>query len=146
VIEAALAFHQLIEGILAGVAEGGVAQVVGQGDALDQVLVEAEGARDRAGDLGHLDGVGEAGAVVVPLVVDEDLGLVLEPPEGGRVDQPVAVALESAPVLGLGLRMHPAPARGAPRGPGGEPLILQPEEVVAPPDHLGSLQSRSAPR
>jgi hypothetical protein len=37
-----------------------------------------EGAGERAGDLAHLDGVGEARAEVVALVIDEHLRLVLE--------------------------------------------------------------------
>ena len=53
------------QGCLAGVAEGRVAEVVGHPDRFDQVLVEAEGAADRAGDLGDFQGVGETGAVVV---------------------------------------------------------------------------------
>jgi hypothetical protein len=38
--------------------------------------------------------MGEARPVVVALVVDENLGLVLQPPEGGGMDDAVAVALE----------------------------------------------------
>jgi len=38
--------------------------------------------------------MGEAGAVEVALVVDEDLGLVHEPPEGGGMDDAVPVPVE----------------------------------------------------
>ena len=71
-----------VERLLAGVAEGRVAEVVAEPDRLGQVLVEAERAGDGAGDPAGLERVGEAGAVVVALGGDEDLGLVLEPPEG----------------------------------------------------------------
>src|SRR5580765_4013196 len=47
-------------------------------------------------DLRHLERMGEARPVVVALVIDEDLRLVLEPPERGRMDDAVAVALERA--------------------------------------------------
>jgi hypothetical protein len=42
---------------------------------------------------------------VVALEVDEDLGLVLEPAERGRVHDPVAVALVRGPERALGLRV-----------------------------------------
>jgi hypothetical protein len=35
--------------------------------------------------------MGETGAVEIAFVVDEDLGLVHEPPEGGGMDDPVPV-------------------------------------------------------
>ena len=92
-----------VERLLAGVAEGRVAEVVAEPDRLGQVLVEAERAGDGAGDPAGLQGVGEAGAVVIALGGDEDLGLVLEPAEGLRVDDPVAVALERRAQRAVGL-------------------------------------------
>ncbi len=96
--------QELAQGLLAGVAEGGVAEVVAERDGLGQVLVEAEGLGDRPGDLGDLEAVGQPRPVVVPEGREEDLGLVLEPAEGLGVDDPVAVALEIGPedVRGLG--------------------------------------------
>ena len=44
---------------------------------------------------------------MIALVIDEDLGLVLEPAEGGRMDDAVAVALERGPRRRLGLRHEP---------------------------------------
>ena len=84
VLEAAAAalVQRRVERLLAGVAEGRVAEVVAEPDRLGQVLVEAERPGDRAGDPAGLERVGEAGAVVVALGRDEDLRLVLEPPEG----------------------------------------------------------------
>ena len=96
VLEAAVVAHARIERVLAGVAEGRVAEVVGQADGLGQRLVEPQRARDRAGDLRHLHRVRQAGAVQVALVVDEHLGLVDQAPEGVGVDDAVAVALELA--------------------------------------------------
>ena len=58
----------------------------------------AERAGQRAGDLRDLDRVGEAGAEMVALVVDEHLRLVGEAAEGGRMDDAVAVALEAVRV------------------------------------------------
>ena len=71
-----------------------MAQVVGQADGFDQVFVGAQGDGDGAPDLGHFQGVGQAGAVVIALVVDEHLGFVFQAAEGGGVQDAVAVALE----------------------------------------------------
>ena len=86
--------QRAVERLLAGVAEGRVAEVVAEADRLGQVLVQPQRARDRARDPAGLERVGEAGAVVVALGGDEDLGLVLQAPEALGVDDPVAVALE----------------------------------------------------
>ena len=92
-----------VERLLAGVAEGRVAEVVAEPDRLGQVLVEAERAGDGAGDPAGLERVGEAGPVVVALGGDEDLGLVLEPAKGLGVDDAVAVALKRRPQRAVGL-------------------------------------------
>ena len=94
-------------------AERAVAEVVRQRHRLRQVLVEGERARRGARDLRDLEGVGQAGAEVVALVVDEHLGLVLEAAERGAVDDPVAVALERAAqrALRLGMTAAAAPRR-----------------------------------
>ena len=94
VVEAAVGRHAGVERVLAGVAERRVAEVVAERDRLGEVVVEPQGPRERAGDLRHLDRVGEAGAEMVALVMDEHLRLVGEAAEGGRMDDAVAVALE----------------------------------------------------
>ena len=106
---AALA-QRRVEGLLAGVPERRVAEVVAEPDRLGQVLVEAERSGDGAGDAACLQRVGEAGAVMVALGGDEDLCLVLEPAEGLRVDDPVAIALERRAHGAVGLLG--APLRG----------------------------------
>ena len=73
-----------------------MAEIVRQRQRLGEVLVEAERAGQRARDLGHFERVGEPGAVVVALVEDEHLRLVLEPAEGRRMDDAVAIAAEGA--------------------------------------------------
>ena len=97
VVEAAMPGHAGVERVLAGMAEGRVAEIVAKRDRLRQVVVEPQGPGERARDLRHLDGVGEAGAEMVALVIDEHLGLVGEPAEGGRMNDPVAIALEFRP-------------------------------------------------
>ena len=73
-------------------AERGMAEIMGERQGLSQVLVDCEGARECTGDLRDLQAVGEAGAIVIALVIDEDLGLVIEPPEGRRMEDAVAIA------------------------------------------------------
>ena len=93
-LEAAVFLHAGIQGILAGMPERRVAQVVGQRNRLHQVLVQAQVAGDRTGDLRDFDAVGQAGAEQIAFVIDEHLGLVFQAPESGRMDNAVAIALE----------------------------------------------------
>ena len=105
VLEAAVTAlaQRRVERLLAGVAEGRVAEVVAEPDRLGQVLVEAERAGDRASDPAGLQRVGQPGPVVIALGGDEDLGLVLEPPEGLAVDDPIAIALKRRANRAVGL-------------------------------------------
>ena len=102
---------------------GGCPRSCPRPDRLDQVLVEAQRPRDGPRDLRDLQRVGQAGAVVVALGGDEDLGLVLEAPEGlasarcGRGRAGAACAARSPPPRG------PAPA-GRTGPPPGEGLRL----------------------
>ena len=131
VLEAAAAAlaQRRVERLLAGVAEGRVAEVVAEPDRLGQVLVEAQRAGDRAGDPAGLQRVGEAGPVVVALGGDEDLGLVLEAAEGLGVDDPVAVALERRAQRAVGL-LDPPPRRIGRRRLRGEELALPAPDPV----------------
>ena len=89
--------ENLVEHRFAGVAEGGVAEIVAERDGLHQILVEPQRPGDGATELGHLEGVGESGAGVIGGVRDKDLGLVLEPAKGPGVEDPVAIPLEGEP-------------------------------------------------
>ncbi len=117
VVEAAVPGHAGVERVLAGVAERGVAEIVAERDALGEILVQREGPRQRTRELGDLDGVGQAGAEMIALVMYEHLRLVGEAAEGGGMDDAVAVALERR--AGRRVRLgDQTPARG--RGVGGE--------------------------
>jgi hypothetical protein len=111
------------EGGLAGVAEGRVPQVVRQRDRLRQVLVQVQGPGYRAGDLRHLQGMGQTRDEVVPHGSDEHLRLVLEPAERLAVDDPVAVALELRPQRRGRFGGLAAAALEALRGVGGEQTL-----------------------
>ena len=110
VVEAAAGGEAAIERALAGMAERRMAEIVRQRQRLGEILVEAERAGERAGDLGHFQRVGQPGAEVIALVEDEDLGLVREPAEGGGMDDAVAVAAEGVAGRARRLRMEPAAA------------------------------------
>jgi hypothetical protein len=118
-----------IEGALARVAEGRVAEIVAEPDRLGQVLVQPQRPRHRAGDPAGLERVGEPGPVVIALGGDEDLGLVLEPAEGLGVDDAVAVALKRRPQRAVRL-LHRTPCRVGTRRPVGEELLLPSGDAV----------------
>lgn len=118
--------RELIQRPFSGVAEGGVAKVVGEADGLGQVLIEPQRPGDGAGDLGDFQRVGQAGAVEVALRREENLRFLLEPSERLAVEHPVAVPLEHRADGVLFLRPLPAPALIAERRPWGQcqPLDL----------------------
>ena len=93
-VEPAIGRHQRIERFFAGMAEGRMAEIMRERYRLGQFGVEPERARDRPRHLRNLDGMGEAGAEIVALMLDEDLRLVLEAAEGAGMDDTVPVALE----------------------------------------------------
>ena len=107
----------VIEGGLSHVAEGRVPQIVTEGHGLDEVLIEAERPRHGAPDLGHLQRVGHAGAVVVAPGRDVYLRLVLHPPEEAAVQDAVPVPLKGRAEGTLLFRPVPAGriGKGRPR-------------------------------
>ncbi len=106
------------EGVLAGVAPRAVPAVVAEGDGLGQGHVEPTGPGHAGGHLGHLEGVGQPGPLVV-VGEHEDLGLAGQSAEGGGVEDAVPIPLEAGPpAVGL-LGPHP-PTRAV--GPGWPPV------------------------
>ncbi len=96
VVEPALGGEATVERALAGVAKGGVTEVVTKRASLREILVEAERPREGARNLGDFEGVREPCAVMVAFVKHEDLCLVRKPAERGGMDDAVAVAAELA--------------------------------------------------
>ena len=101
-----------------------MAEVVRQANGFDQVFVRAQRAGNGAPDLGHFQGVGEAGAVIIALVVDEYLGFIFQAAESRGVKDAVAVALKSGAVIGFMVRELPPLALFAVQGIGSEASIL----------------------
>ena len=112
VIETAERGEAGIKRALASVAERRMAEVVGERQRLGEVFVETKPAGERAGYLCHFERMCEPRAVVIAFVENEDLGLVLEAAERGRMDDAVAVAAEGAAALARGLGVEPATAIG----------------------------------
>ena len=73
-----------------------MADVMDEGQSFREVLVEVQGARYGSGDLGDLDGVGEARAEVIRGAGGEDLGLTGETAECSGLDDAFAVTLEGS--------------------------------------------------
>src|ERR1700722_19357339 len=96
VVESAV--DEWVQGLFARVAPGSVAAVVSEGDGLGERRIEPDGARDAGRDLGDLEGVREARAHVV-IGKDKDLGLAGEAAKGARVQDAVAVTLETGAEL-----------------------------------------------
>ena len=65
VIKAAVVRHQSVELVFASVSAGRMAEVVGKGDRLGEIFIQAEGARNRPADRRHFNRVGESGSIVV---------------------------------------------------------------------------------
>ena len=86
---------ETVQYMLATVAERGMAEIMAQGDGLDEVLVQPKCLAEGTGDLTDLQGMGEARTVVVSLRCDEDLRFMLEAAEGLTVDDAVTITLET---------------------------------------------------
>ena len=109
-IEAAMGLEAFVERPLAGVAERGMAEIMGQRQGFGEVLVEPELAGQRPGNLRDFERMGQPGAVMVALMEHENLRLVLQAAERGRMDHPVAIPPERAAGLARRLGKQPAPA------------------------------------
>ena len=94
--------RELVERVLAVVAERRVAEVVGEARGVDQVRVAADRLPELAADLGDLERVGQAVADEVVGARPVHLGLGGEPAQRGAVHDPRAVPLErrTGPPLG----------------------------------------------
>ena len=90
--------------------KGRVAQIMGQGESLTQILVQSQRPANRPRDLRHFQCVGQTGAKIVAFVVDEHLGLVFEATEGPAMNDPVTVALKTPPCGAIRLIVQPPAA------------------------------------
>ena len=82
-------------------------EIMRQTDRFDQILVCAEGARERPADLRDFERMRQARPVIIALVVDENLRFIFKPSERCGVDDAVFIALERAAKLMLIFKMLP---------------------------------------
>jgi len=97
---------------------------VSEGDGFGECDIEAQGPRDRRGDLGDFEGVGETGALVV-LGEHEYLGLSGETPKCRGMEDAVTIALETR-AEGVGFLRD-----GSPTGADGASRERREELIVA---------------
>src|SRR5438132_1297321 len=91
--------HPSIELFFPCVSERRMAEIVAEGDAFTEILIELKRARQVATHLRDFHRVRETRAIVIALARDEHLRLSLQPAKRLRVDHPVAIALEGEPRL-----------------------------------------------
>src|SRR3954468_18625160 len=96
------------KGFFAGVAKGGMTEIMTEGDGLGKVLIKAQRTGDGTRDLHHLQGVGKTGAEVVAVRGNKDLRLVHQATEGLGVDDAVPVPLELVAYPVRNLRYRPS--------------------------------------
>src|SRR5579863_2728914 len=97
-----------------------MADVMHQGEGLDQIDVQAELGRDSSGDLSDLDGMSQAIAKVVGVAAGENLCLGLETAKSPGVDDAITVALKVVAVGVLRLGITASAGSLHPRGVVGE--------------------------
>src|SRR4029077_6329403 len=146
VIEAAEVSEAGIERPLSRMPERRMPEVVREGKRLGEILVETERAGERTGDLGDLQGVGEPGAIMIPLMDHEHLRLVLQPAERGRMDDAVGIAPEGGARGARRLRVAPAAAfpriaRIGTRAHQNIPRLTRPRRIHNYPGRTGRLMT-----
>src|ERR1017187_7690299 len=87
-----------------------MADVVGQRQSFGQILVKPQDGGHRAGDLRHFDGVRQTVSEMIAEAGCEYLCLGLQPAEGARMHDAVAVALKRVTVGMRGFRVTPPSA------------------------------------
>ena len=98
VIEPAVVQHGLGQDPLTRVTERRVPQVMGQGHAFGEILIQSQLPRYDSRDLSSLQRMRQRVPVVVRFQMHEDLGLVLQATKGGRVDDSTSISLKCGPV------------------------------------------------
>jgi hypothetical protein len=81
--------------LLPEVTEGRMAQIVAETDRFDEIFVESEGARDRAGHLRDLERMGQPNPVVVSFGSQENLGLMGQSAERLGMQDAISILLEA---------------------------------------------------
>ena len=123
VIEPAGVGERLSKRIFSAVTERRVPQVVRKRERFGQILIQAQGPGNRPCNLSDFEAVGQPDPEMVAVGRDENLGLVAQPAECHRVDDPVAVALEN-------IARAAGACVGFPMGPAARSLWVRGEGLV----------------
>ena len=106
VLEAAHLGQQRVEGGLAGVAERRMAQIVSQRSRLGQGRIDAKRIGQSAGQVSDFERVGQPGAEVIALVIDEYLRFILQTSESRGVHDALTVDHERRDCRCVGIGVH----------------------------------------
>ena len=112
--------QQFIQRTLSDMTVRGVTQIMPEGDGLGQVLVQTKGTGQRARHLRHLEGVRQAGTIVISFRRKKNLGLEFQTAEGFAVDNPIPVSLVFRAQVTGDDGLIPAGSFGRTGRPGGE--------------------------
>ncbi len=104
------AAHLAIQLVFTGMRKRRMADIVAQRESLGEFFIEPQRHGHGAGDLRDFDGVGEPVTEMVRDARRKDLGFVLQPAKGPRMDDAVAIALELAAVRMRQFGISPAAA------------------------------------
>jgi len=99
VLEPAEPFHETVEDFLASMTERRVAQIMGKGKGLGQLLIQPKNTGYRLADLRDFQGMGKPGPVIIALVVHENLSFVLKAAKCRAVDDPVAIPFKGRSII-----------------------------------------------
>ena len=101
-----------IERRFPGMAERRVSEIMAERNGFGQILIQIQRPRNRAGNLGYLECVRQAGPVMISLRSEKHLCFVFHPAKGFGVENPVPVSLvDGADVT---LRFISVPSSGIP--------------------------------
>jgi hypothetical protein len=89
--------------------------------------------------------MGEAGAVIIPFVIDEDLGFIFEKPKRGTVNNAITIALKGGSIIFEHFRVSPTQTFTATSRVGGKIRSLHRENVLLQSKSDGITRSYSLP-
>ena len=95
-IKSAIRLHTSGQCIFAAMPKGRMPQIMRQRETFGQIFIKAQNPRNRARDLRDFETMGQARAVIIPLMGDKDLGFAFQAAKGGRMDNPVFIPLKRA--------------------------------------------------
>ncbi len=117
-VKATIELHTLIERFFAGMTERRMSKIMHKGHGLREIFIQSQSTRQRAGNLRHLDGMGQTGSIVIAFMGNENLRLMFEATKGRRVNDSVAIALERRSRCAFRLRNQPSTGQGRIAGVG----------------------------